>query len=220
MRLRFADCDLDPGCRSLIRGGRQVHLTPKAWQLLELLLEQRPRPVAKPELMGKLWPDTFVSEGSLSNLVFELRTALGDNSRESRIVRTMHSVGYAFMAEVISLPSLDSPVKIRRPLRLVASFGSFELMDGENLIGRDESCRVCVPSATVSRVHARVLASESQVTIEDLSSKNGTRVADRRIDGTTQLHDGDTVRVGDVQLVFRDSFETLSTESLEVERQV
>ena len=66
MPLLFGDCLFDSERRVLSRAAQEVHLTPKAFRLLELLIEKRPNPVSKGELMSTLWPDAVVAEGSLS----------------------------------------------------------------------------------------------------------------------------------------------------------
>ena len=99
MRLVFEDCILDLDTREVLRGSRAVALSPKAFALLELLALQRPKAISKAEIHGALWPDTFVSETNLANLVVELRSELGDDAHASRIVRTVPRFGYAFCAE-------------------------------------------------------------------------------------------------------------------------
>lgn len=73
MEKRFGDCVLDSEPRQLLRAGRPVHLSPKAYGLLELLLERAPRALSKREILDVLWPRTFVAESSLTNIVSELR---------------------------------------------------------------------------------------------------------------------------------------------------
>src|SRR6185436_12510804 len=98
MRLRFGPCMLDLDTRQLVRNGREIHLTPKAYALLDALISDRPKVVSKADLQHRLWPDTFVVEANLSALVAEIRTALGDRARAPRYVRTVHGFGYAFCA--------------------------------------------------------------------------------------------------------------------------
>src|SRR5262249_9896067 len=99
MRLHFGDYLIDTDARSLFRRGRPIHLTPKAFGLLALLAEKRPNAVSKPDLLRALWPDAFVSVGSLTNLVTEVRTALEEDARSPRYIRTVHSFGYSFVEE-------------------------------------------------------------------------------------------------------------------------
>ena len=104
MQLRFEDCLLDSGTRELLRGGAAVALSPLAFRLLELLVQQRPNALSKEELNRSLWPDTYVADGNLANLVNELRTALKDDARHPRIIRTIQRYGYAFQASGESVP--------------------------------------------------------------------------------------------------------------------
>ena len=96
MRIVFEECEFDSGRRVLLRHGRAVPLSSRAFQLLELLLERRPEAIAKAELLERLWPETFVSDASLHNLVTEIRAALGDDPRMARFIRTVPRFGYAF----------------------------------------------------------------------------------------------------------------------------
>ena len=84
VRIRFGDCLLDGETRELSRGGKPVHVEPKAYKLLEILLTSRPKALSKDELQDQLWPDTFVSERSLARLVDVLRDCLGDEARHTR----------------------------------------------------------------------------------------------------------------------------------------
>src|SRR5712692_6815490 len=99
MRLHFSDWTLDSDTRELRRGDRPVHLSPKAFRLLEVLIEQRPAALSKEKLFETVWPDTFVAESNLASLVKEIRTALQDDARQSTLIRTIFGYGYAFAAE-------------------------------------------------------------------------------------------------------------------------
>jgi DNA-binding winged helix-turn-helix (wHTH) protein len=96
VRTLFDTYVFDSGQRSLVRGDEPVHLTPKAFQLLEILLRERPQAVSRADLVRELWPATFVADGSLANLASELRTALADPPGEAKLLRTVHRFGYAF----------------------------------------------------------------------------------------------------------------------------
>ena len=98
MPLQFGEFTFDRAARQLLRGGKAVHLEPKAFELLDLLLERRPEAVSKPEIRDRLWPDTFVSESSLTTLVAQVREALGDDRGKAKHIRTVHGFGYAFTA--------------------------------------------------------------------------------------------------------------------------
>src|SRR5438552_1834050 len=99
MRLASGDWIFDSDTREVIRKDVAVSLSPKAFDLLELLIRQRPKAVSKTDIHQYLWPGTFVSPANLANLVGELRAALGDDARASRILRTVPRFGYAFAAD-------------------------------------------------------------------------------------------------------------------------
>ena len=73
MRFAFGDFVLDCGTRQLLRGGGEVHVSPKELALLELLLRARPRAVSRTRLRAAIWPDAHVGETSLHVLVSQLR---------------------------------------------------------------------------------------------------------------------------------------------------
>ena len=204
MRLRFSEFVFDPESRRLTRGGQHVHLEPKAFELLELLLDRRPAAVAKSAIRDRLWPRTFVSESSLTTLAAQLRKALGE---QDRLIRTVHGFGYAFDGEAAALdaPSPAPPATSSTPVGpcLVWQDQVFALAEGESVLGRDPAARILVDVPGVSRRHARIVVTGSEAVVEDLESKNGTFVGDRRVVGPTPLADRDRVRLGHTALVFR-----------------
>jgi Tol biopolymer transport system component/DNA-binding winged helix-turn-helix (wHTH) protein len=96
MQVPFGDFVLDVDSREVRRGTDNVKLSPKAFQLLEILAVGRPRAFSKAELQDRLWPGTFVVEKNLANLVAEIREALGDNRSDQRFIRTVPRYGYSF----------------------------------------------------------------------------------------------------------------------------
>ncbi|MEO8197736.1 MAG: FHA domain-containing protein [Thermoanaerobaculia bacterium] len=199
MTLRLGDCDLDLGARQLRRGDEPVHLTPKAFALLELLARERPRAVPRQEILDALWPDTFVGEGSISVTVAEVRRALGDSGSSGRLVRTVRGFGYALCPEESSetlAPGLNAAI-----CRLVAwGLEQRWLAQGEHLIGRGEECDVRFDLASLSRRHARLTLAFQQATLVDLGSKNGTFVnGDQLTDGVSvPVAEGDEIRLGSI----------------------
>ncbi len=202
MRLRFADCLFDPEARALRRGGRSVHLSPKAFELLALLLEQRPNALSQRQLRDALWPDAHVGYTSLAQVVAELRKAIGDSARAPRLVRTVSRFGYAFSGETAEEPRFE-------PAAIVGTFvgerAEHVVAAGLTLVGRGEPCEVRLPSTGVSRIHARVEADERGVSLTDAGSKNGTWVNGARREAPTILRDGDEVVFGTYRTVFRSS---------------
>ncbi len=137
MALAFGDFSLDLESRQLLRAGREVRLSPKALQLLELLVAERPRALAKTEIRDRLWPCTFVSESSLTGLVTTLRSVLRDSARDPRYLRTVHGLGYAFCGVVTDdAPRRKSAARRGLHFRLTWEGGDVPLVEGENVLGR------------------------------------------------------------------------------------
>src|SRR6476660_5365864 len=93
---KFGEFVLDSDTRELLRDGSPLHLSPKAFQLIEELVRNAPRAMSKADLQDLLWPNTFVVEANLQHLVGEIRSALDDDPRRPRFVRTVRGFGYAF----------------------------------------------------------------------------------------------------------------------------
>jgi len=206
MVIRFRDCVLDRRARALVRGGRPVHLTPKAFDVLALLVAERPRALKKVEILDRVWPGTFVTDASLTRTIHEIREAIGDES--STTIRTVHGHGYAFAAEVsegtpasAALP--DPSTGCRAVAWLLVGVHAVPLRDGAVTIGRDPETTIPLQSPRVSWHHARLDISADQVKLEDLGSKNGTLVRGERVEGPVDLQDGDDIIIGATRLVFR-----------------
>jgi DNA-binding winged helix-turn-helix (wHTH) protein len=203
MRVFFGDCEFDSAQRVLLRHGRSTSLSPKAFEFLEFLLDRRPEAVAKTELLERLWPETFVSDASLHNLVAEVRAALGDVPRAARYIRTVPRYGYAFHGDARQVPALDVSRPAPSAARLVSGHREWPLCEGPNLVGRDRDCAVRIDSATLSRHHARIVVTSAENTVEDLGSKNGTYVNGQRVDQRVALNDSDQIQFGSVTMTFR-----------------
>jgi hypothetical protein len=188
-----------------------VHLSPKAFDLLAVLVARRPAVLSKTQLQQHLWPDTFVVEANLANLVAEIRQALGDESRRPLFIRTVHGRGYAFCATESAPGASESFAGTDCWLE----WGSkrFTLTPGINTIGRDLDVAVRLDAATVSRRHARVIVAPGRVLLEDAGSKNGTFKGETRLMGTVELRDGDAVRIGSLRLVYHARGSAASTET-------
>jgi len=200
MPLRFAESVFDGDALELRRRGKVVPLPPRAFQLLALLLNQRPRPVSHHQLRDALWPDAHVGYTSLAQLITEVRKAIGDTDTTARLIRTVPRVGYAFVAPVVDEQQSGGP---RLAGTFVAEDREYFIPEGETLVGRGTECGVRLPSARVSRVHARVRADARGVAVEDAGSKNGTWVNGERQQGPTLLSEGDEVAFGTYQVVFQ-----------------
>jgi hypothetical protein len=103
-QLQFDDVTFDLEMRQVWWAGREVRLTPKAFELLALLIERRPRVVSKQDIRDRLWPGTFVADSNLPAIVSELREAIGDAA-----------------ALVCCTPCMVSATRSRGPAPLVSS---------------------------------------------------------------------------------------------------
>jgi DNA-binding winged helix-turn-helix (wHTH) protein len=198
---RFDHFALDTDTRRLLRDGQELHLSPKAFDLLRLLIEGRARALARSDLHELLWPDTHVEDTNLAGLVAEIRRALADSPDNPRFVRTMHRFGYWFIASVNGTQAQEPSRQIR--YWLIWETRQLPLFDGDNVIGRAPDASVWLEAQGVSRYHARVRLENARATIEDLSSKNGTFVNGERLSGPRVLEGGDQIRVGAIVMVFR-----------------
>ena len=97
---QFADRALDPDKRELWIGGAVRETEPKVFDLIAYLLEHRDRVISKIELQEALWPDTFVTEASLSRTIMKARRVLEDDAHEPQIIRTVPRKGFRFIADV------------------------------------------------------------------------------------------------------------------------
>lgn len=213
MRTRFGPFTLDSETRQLFRGGEEIHVSPKAFELLFTLIARRPGVVTKQELFARIWPNTFVAEANLNVVVGEVRHAIGDEARAPRFIRTAHGVGYAFCADATDLetPESSGPAQATR-FWLEAKDRTYPLEVGDHTIGRDPRCSIWLNDSSVSRRHARIRipGASGTATLDDLDSTNGTFVGRHRVETPTALADGNRIKVGSVELRFREGAEGLA----------
>jgi hypothetical protein len=133
-------------------------------------------------------------------------------------VRTVHRFGYAFQVPPES--SLDNTTSDGTAVRfhLLWPDGRAGLGEGAYLLGRDPDLELFFDSPGISRRHALIRIAGDEATVEDLGSKNGTFVADRRVDSATRLVDGALIRIGAIQLRFR-AIRTLASTRTEPHRE-
>jgi DNA-binding winged helix-turn-helix (wHTH) protein len=199
MKLAFGDCVLDLAARQLLRAGSVVPMEPKMFELLEILIQRRPAVVKNEDLDELLWPKVYVARSSLTRLVSELRSVLGDTPRDSKIIRTVYKSGYAFDANVTA-GSVSSSIAA---FSLVWDDKVLPLLDGEHIAGRGDECELIIDAATVSRRHARITIRAGSASIEDLNSTNGTSVEGNPVKAATPLVDGSQVSLGTAKLIVR-----------------
>jgi DNA-binding winged helix-turn-helix (wHTH) protein len=222
VRVQFAEFTLDWDTRQLLHRDRgEIRLSPKAFDLLAALIEQRPRVLGKADLHGRIWPNTYVVDANLNVLIAEIRRALEDSPRDAKFIRTVHAIGYAFCGEAVE-PSDRSAPRRAPPVRfwLVWNERVIVLEDGDNTVGRDPQCTVWLDASGVSRRHARIrtVRGDDAVLLQDLGSKNGTLVQNSPITGEVRLSDGAVIQIGSVQLKLRVWSEGKSPETERIPR--
>ena len=201
---QFGDFTMQVPARQLLADGQIIHLSPRAFDLLHILIANRPGVVSKDDLNHRLWPDTFVSEINLASLIAELRRALGEDAGHPRFIRTVHRRGYAFAGAAIE-ESLRSETSIDAlgSHWVVWDGGQVRRAAGENLVGLGRRVAGWLDSPTISRRHARIVVIGPRATVEDLGSRNGTFVRGEKVTSPVAINDGDEIRLGSVVLHYR-----------------
>jgi len=206
VEVRLGQCVVDRARRLILRGAEAVRIAPKAFQLLEILLDEAPRVVPKAELLERLWPDAVVVEANLSNLVGHVRAAIGDSSDRPHLLKTVHGFGYGFAYPPPTLSSQALENERLVSCWLIHAGRQTPLPEGEHLIGRHPRSVVPIMDPTVSRTHAAITVKREQgvwqARITDLGSRNGTAVRCVPVHAPRILISGDSVQVGLVELEF------------------
>jgi DNA-binding winged helix-turn-helix (wHTH) protein len=213
VKICFGPFTLDLDARQLTQSGCEIHLEPKAFDLLATLVLDRPRALSKGELLKRLWRDTVVEEANLSNLVAGIRAALGDHAHAPVYVRTMHGFGYAFCGEATTLPGRHQTGADRPICWLECDTQRFPLSIGEHVIGRDPDVDIRLEGSTVSRRHARLVVKSEGTVLEDFGSKNGTFRGSQRVSAPMPLADGDAIYIGSLLVTFHVRAGAMSTDT-------
>jgi DNA-binding winged helix-turn-helix (wHTH) protein len=194
---------LDSETRELFRKDKPVHLQPKVFRVLELLLENRPRVMSKQELHEKVWSETFISEATLASAISDIRGTIGDTGKRARFIRTVHGYGYGFTGEANPEEALTSvPARVAQGW-LVWDDKEIILTEGAHVLGRGPEAFIRVEAKGVSRRHAQIRIQEGRANLKDLGSKNGTYLNDCLLRQPHPLNDGDQIRLGSIVFVFR-----------------
>jgi len=219
VRARFGQFTIDSETRQLLGAGGEVHLSPKAFDLLCSLIASRPKVMEKADLHARIWPNTYVVDANLNMLIGEIRRGIGDSAQKPQFVRTVHGVGYAFSGTAVDVQPSHAPADALF-CWVVWNGKTCQLSEGDNVIGRDPRSDVWLDVPGVSRRHAmiRVNSSNRRVTLEDLGSTNGTFVRRTAVDEEVVLTDGDLIRVGKVDLAVRLWATDTATETKRIRR--
>jgi DNA-binding winged helix-turn-helix (wHTH) protein len=205
MKVRFGAFVFDSATRELRHEAQRVHLSPKSFDLLQILIERRPALVTKTELQDLLWPDAIVLEANLGNAAAEVRKALGDNPKSPKYIATVSRRGYRFCAEVEDLAAPGGTAG-HRSCRWWLAWRDLilPLSEGENVVGRHPESDVWIDASSVSRVHAGIVIAGGRASVEDRGSTNGTYVNGARITSRHPLVDETAVTFGSERVVFRE----------------
>jgi DNA-binding winged helix-turn-helix (wHTH) protein len=114
MKIEFADCSLNSDSRELTRGGEPVSLEPKTFDLLMYLIQNRDRAISKDELQDAVW-GTIVTDAAMTRAVMKLRKAVGDQTDNAKIIKTVRRYGYRFVATVKEGSSGAAAAESSRP---------------------------------------------------------------------------------------------------------
>lgn len=98
--LSFGPFQLVPTQRLLLEAGEPLHIGSRALDILIALAERPGEVVRKDELMGRVWPNTFIGDGNLKVHVAALRRVLGDGRNAQRYVINVHGRGYVLVAQI------------------------------------------------------------------------------------------------------------------------
>ena len=178
-----------------------------------MLIANRPRVVTKADLQDRLWPDSFVVDKNLANLISEIRDALGEDPDRPALRPDRPSGRLRVPAPRRQGDPQRAARRDARIFRLMWDDQRLTFHEGEYVIGRDPDADVYVDSPSVSRRHAIIRITGRDATIEDLGSRNGTFVGERRIEASA-IENGDAIRVGTVVLTFHAVHAPASTKSV------
>jgi DNA-binding winged helix-turn-helix (wHTH) protein len=206
MKVRFGPFVFDSATRELRQDGERVRLSPKSFDLLQILIERRPAMVAKSELQDRLWPDVEVLEANLGNAAAEIRKALGDDAKAPKYLATVSRRGYRFCGAVEEKETEPGRAPGHRTSRWWLTWRDviLPLSEGENIVGRHPESAVWIDAGSVSRVHACIVIAGGRATVEDRGSTNGTSVNGTRITARHRILNGSAVRFGSEDVVFRE----------------
>jgi len=219
MSYRFGTFVYDPVERVLWGDGVEVPLSHKSRELLALFLDNPRHLLTREKIVEKVWGDAAVTDDALRAQIAKLRRALGDAGDD--LVEMVRREGYRWNGDVqveAEAAAPSRPTKSVAPsdaprFRLVLEDREVQLLEGQNVIGRDSQSALWLDHSSVSRRHAQVLVAGGHARLEDLESKNGTFLNGRKISRSEPLANGDEIRIGAVRIVFRTLLRLQTTRS-------
>jgi DNA-binding winged helix-turn-helix (wHTH) protein len=193
----LGDWLVEPTLDRISMEGKVVQLRPRAMDVLACLAATAGTLATKRDLIDAVWQTEFVSEHALTQVIAELRAALGDDARNPTYIENIPRRGYRLVAALTPVAaSVPSSREASLPFKLQGEDADYPLEQGPNIIGRTAEAEICIDRTEVSRCHARVFVAGTTATIEDLGSKNGTYVNGARLEQPTLLNNGDEIWIG------------------------
>ena len=197
---QFGPFRLDPLKRRLRRDEEVLRLTPKAFDLLVVLVEEHGRTVEKDELLERVWAGTIVEENNLNQNITALRKLLGDSRQESQYIATIPGVGYRFVAEVRKVEltqrrddATEEPAPLSRP-RPVFRYALLILVP-----------LVLVAIAYVLYTREKPRPAISSIMVLPLENLSGDASEEYFADGMTDALIGDLAQIGGLHVLSRTS---------------
>jgi DNA-binding winged helix-turn-helix (wHTH) protein len=188
---------VEPTLDRISRDGRVVRLRPRAMDVLACLAIEAGKLASKQNLIDAVWQTEFVSEHALTQVIAELRAALGDDARNPTYIENIPRRGYRLVAVVTQVAASVPPTRdLSVPFKLQGEDGDHPLNQGSNVIGRTTDADITIDRTEVSRCHARIVVAGTSATIEDLGSKNGTYLNGQRLQQPALLANGDEIWIG------------------------
>ena len=202
----FGPFRLDPLKRRLMRDGEPVRLTPKAFDLLLVLVEKSGRTVEKDELLEKVWAGTIVEENNLNQNITTLRKSLGDSRQDSQYIATVPGLGYRFVAEVRKVEDVvaQSAEQAQEEVAARKTFAPLRenfLRYGIVILIPVIAVAVLVYTLYTRTRHPRV----SSIMVLPLQNLSGDSEQEYFADGITDALIGDLAKVGGLHVISRTS---------------
>lgn len=207
----FGPYRLDAAQKLLLHHARVVPLTLKAFEVLLALVEQAGNVVTKEELLHRVWPNTFVDEGNLTQTIFMLRKALSDGAQGANFIETIPKRGYRFVAQVERKQERNGDSPSRRAtnvaaeaLWLFANMRRFKIAAVFSLaVAATLLTFYWLPrSQRASASDQGPIRSIAVLPLEDLSGDVGQKYF---ADGITEAITGDLAQVGSLRVISRSS---------------
>src|SRR5215813_190209 len=133
----FGQFRLDAHEGVLLKDGRPVSLTPKVFDMLVLLVENRGHLVSKEEIMSQLWPESFVEEVNVNRNISTLRRVLADSPNDPSYIETVPKRGYRFIAPVVQVEAGEAELILERRTSAVIITEEEEITDSRGAYGEE-----------------------------------------------------------------------------------